>query len=187
MNEMYPYEHAQAAGEELRGVLAALDEDELKAFTATVFDARRIFVTGAGRTGLVMRCFAMRLMHFGFEAYVVGETTTPPAGPGDLLVVGSGSGATTTAVAVATKALGIGAQVALVTALPKSKLADLAGVILIIPGAIHGRHGTSASPQPAGNAFEQALLVSLDSVAMALADATSVELGGTLPRHANLE
>jgi len=32
---------------------------------------------GVGRSGLIGRAFAMRLMHLGFEVYVLGETITP--------------------------------------------------------------------------------------------------------------
>ncbi len=48
----------------------------------------------AERSGLMMRVFAMRLMHMGFESHVVGETLTPAVEKGDLLVIGSGSGET---------------------------------------------------------------------------------------------
>ena len=51
---------------------------------------------GAGRSGLVAKAFAMRLMHLGFTAYVVGETITPAMRPKDLLVIFSGSGRTKT-------------------------------------------------------------------------------------------
>ena len=37
---------------------------------------------GAGRSGLVAKAFAMRLMHLGLEAFVVGETITPALNKG---------------------------------------------------------------------------------------------------------
>ncbi len=37
----------------------------------------RIFVTGLGRTGLMARGFAMRLMHLGRRVYHVGDVITP--------------------------------------------------------------------------------------------------------------
>jgi Predicted sugar phosphate isomerase involved in capsule formation len=45
---------------------------------------------GAGRSGLVAKAFAMRLMHLGMISYVVGETITPALQTGDLIVVLSG-------------------------------------------------------------------------------------------------
>ena len=38
---------------------------------------KRIFVYGTGRSGLMLKALAMRLMQIGLDAYVVGETTTP--------------------------------------------------------------------------------------------------------------
>ena len=39
----------------------------------------RVFVGGAGRSGLMLRAFAMRLMQTGREVCVIGETVTPSA------------------------------------------------------------------------------------------------------------
>ena len=66
--------------------------------------APRIFVAGAGRSGLCMRALGMRLMHLGKTVYVVGETTTPSIAAEDLLILGSGSGRTTGLLAMAEKA-----------------------------------------------------------------------------------
>ena len=49
---------------------------------------------GAGRSGLAAKAFAMRLMHLGFNVYLVGETTTPAVQPDDLVIAVSGSGET---------------------------------------------------------------------------------------------
>ena len=54
----------------------------------------RIFITGAGRSGLLMKTFAIRLMQMGFKVYVPGEVITPAIKNGDLLLIGSGSGET---------------------------------------------------------------------------------------------
>ena len=56
--------------------------------------ARRTFVVGAGRSGLVARSFGMRLMHAGLPVFVPGETITPAAEAGDLLVAISCTGQT---------------------------------------------------------------------------------------------
>src|SRR5512138_3472644 len=66
--------------------------------------ASRIFVAGAGRSGLCMRALGMRLMHLGKTVYVVGETTTPSIAAKDLLIVGSGSGRTAILLSVAGQA-----------------------------------------------------------------------------------
>ena len=53
---------------------------------------KKVLMLGAGRSGLVARAFALRLVHLGFNVYVQGETITPAIGKGDLVVAISGSG-----------------------------------------------------------------------------------------------
>jgi 6-phospho-3-hexuloisomerase len=52
--------------------------------------APKIFLAGAGRSGLIMRALGTRLMHLGKTVYVVGESTTPSIQAGELLILGSG-------------------------------------------------------------------------------------------------
>ncbi|MEM0320045.1 MAG: SIS domain-containing protein, partial [Candidatus Nezhaarchaeales archaeon] len=67
-----------------------------------------ILIVGAGRSGLIGRAFAMRLMHLGFRTYVVGETITPAIGPNDVLIAISGSGSTAIVVTAAEAAKKVG-------------------------------------------------------------------------------
>lgn len=53
----------------LRRTLKKIDE-----FIFALEDAKNIFVMGAGRSGFVAKAFAMRLMHLGYNVYVVGKT-----------------------------------------------------------------------------------------------------------------
>jgi len=59
-----------------------------------VAQAKSVFVAGAGRSGSMIRSFAMRLAHLGLSVQVVGEVTTCGIGSGDVLLVASGSGET---------------------------------------------------------------------------------------------
>ena len=51
-----------------------LDEDAINEFEDIIMNSKNVFVTGAGRSGLAAKAFAMRLMHLGISSYVVGET-----------------------------------------------------------------------------------------------------------------
>ena len=57
----------------------------------------KIVLFGRGREGLQLRGFAMRLFHMGRDVSVWGDMTTPPVGPGDLLIVSAGPGYLATA------------------------------------------------------------------------------------------
>jgi len=94
---MHPMnDHCETQGilQELSRTVSDVDPSSLERLARTLLDAKRIFVAGSGRSGLMMRAFAMRLMHMGFPVFIVGDTTTPAIGKEDLLVIGSGSGET---------------------------------------------------------------------------------------------
>src|SRR6202043_2081593 len=91
---------ARDALAELGEVFAALAADAAEPLIEAILGARRIALYGAGREGLAVKGFAMRLFHMGRDAHVVGDMTTPPLGPGDLLIVTSGQGQLATAEAL---------------------------------------------------------------------------------------
>ena len=61
----------------LSTVLKDTDVEFANCVKSAIDNANRIFITGAGRSGLVARFFAMRLMHCGYRVYMVGEIVTP--------------------------------------------------------------------------------------------------------------
>src|SRR6476660_1908531 len=109
---------ARGALADLGEVFAAIPEDAADPLIEAILGARRIALYGAGREGLAIKGFAMRLFHMGRDAHVVGDMTTPPLGPGDLLIVTSGQGQLATAEALVATARAAGARTAIVTAQP---------------------------------------------------------------------
>ena len=102
-------EYSKEVLAELNRTLTNVSAEEGEKLAQLVLNAGKILVAGAGRSGFAVKAFAMRLMHMGFDAYVVNETVTPNIEPGDVLVVGSGSGETGSLVVMAQKAKKIGA------------------------------------------------------------------------------
>ena len=150
----------------------------------------RIFVAGAGRSGLCMRAFGMRLMHLGKTVYVVGETTTPSITMGDLLILGSGSGRTTSLLAMAEQAQRRGAQVLLFTTDAESPLAKLSNLRVVIPAPsfrVTDEMHDSISIQPLGTLFEQSMFILCDSLILGIMQQTGVSAAQMFERHANLE
>lgn len=80
--------------QELTGLAEHVNQADVDKLIAEIEGANKLFLAGAGRSGFMIRAFANRLMHLGYETYLVGETITPPAKEGDLLIIGSGSGET---------------------------------------------------------------------------------------------
>jgi 6-phospho-3-hexuloisomerase len=150
----------------------------------------RIFVAGAGRSGLCMRALGMRLMHLGKTVYVVGETTTPSIAASDLLILGSGSGRTSSLLAIAEQAHRRGAQVLLFTTDATSPLAELSSFRVIIPAPsfrVTDEMHDSISVQPMGTLFEQSMFILCDSLILWLMHRTGISATQMFERHANLE
>ena len=182
-------DYAREVLRELDRTLAAISPQEAERVADLILGAGRVFVAGAGRSGLAVKAFAMRLMHMGLEAYVVGETVTPGMGADDLLVIGSGSGETGSLVAMAEKAKGLGGRIALVTIFPTSRIGKLADAVARIPAPTPkaGGDGGFTSVQPMGSLFEQSLLIFLDIIVMRLMERKAIVSTAMFERHANLE
>lgn len=173
---------------EMAGVLDQLDRSALEKAAALLAEAPRVFVAGEGRSGFMAKAFAMRLMHLGLAVHVVGETTTPSVGAGDLLVGVSGSGTTAGTVRSAEQAVKAGASVLAVTTDAESPLAGSAAHVVHIPAATkHRRAGEAATVQPLSSLFDQCSHVALDVVCLHLATLREVDNDAAGRAHANTE
>lgn len=173
---------------EMGGVLEKVDEAGISKFTDIIENGKRVFVVGEGRSGLMAKSFAMRLMHLGATVYVVGETITPAIGKGDVIVAVSGSGTTKNVVMVAQKASELECPVLVVTTNPKSELGNIASFIIHIPAATkYRREGEPTSIQPLGSLFDQCAHIVFDAICLEYYSTKSEDNKGTLARHSNLE
>lgn len=172
---------------ENRQVLEKISYPAITQLVQAIASSKRIFVTGEGRSGLVIRMFAMRLMHLGCQDYVVGETTTPSITEGDLLIDCSGSGSTGNVVAIAQKAKEIGARVVSVTTQEDSPLGKIADIVIKIEAAAKQDHSNQHSQQFAGSLFEQSTLLLFDAVFHVLAQNSHKSADTLWARHTNLE
>ena len=177
-------------GREVAGVLDRLARDNTEALDALatlIADAPRVFVLGAGRSGLALNMTAMRLMHLGLTVHVVGDATAPAIGTGDLLLTASGSGTTHTIVRAAQLATDAGATVAAISTTATSPLADLAACVVVVPAAGKQDRSGEASAQYAGGLFEQAVVLLGDALFHTLWKRSGASADELWPRHANLE
>lgn len=180
-------ENLQLILEEQLKLASAIDFSQVAQLIAYLYKADHIFMIGAGRTGFAMRAAAMRLMHLGLRVFVVGETTTPAIGPGDLLIAASGSGTTSTIVTAAEKAKKVAAQVLAISTTDQSPLSSIASVTLVLPAAQKQDHHTEVSAQYAGSLFEQATLLIMDAVFQTIWKEDNAPAEMLWKRHANLE
>lgn len=179
-----------AIASEVTYVLQAVNSDELVVLAEELKRAKSIFVAGTGRSGLIGKAFAIRMMHSGFSVYVVGETITPSMESDDLLLIISGSGNTGTLTYFAEKAMAINAKIALVTANRRSKITKYTHCLVEVPAATKQRlNSEPITIQPLGSQFDQAVHIVLDAVIAYIIrqypEQTSEQ--ALLQEHANLE
>jgi 6-phospho 3-hexuloisomerase len=160
--------------------LKALEWNDLLNLAQLVRRSPRIYVTGAGRTGLVARSFGMRLMQLGLPAYIPGETVTPGAREGDLVLALSYTGRTGGTSYLVRRAREIGATVVLVTGAPESPMAERADRVLLV-------RSFGETPFERAVAFEHAVKIALDALFDVLSCEDELDPETFRRRHANLE
>jgi 6-phospho-3-hexuloisomerase len=182
-------EFRQAADQilaELGGVLERVNPEPVARLLDAVASARRIYVAGEGRSGLVARTFAMRLVHLGLTGYVCGETITPAIEAGDLCIGCSGSGETAITRHRADQSRRAGAVVAAVVAAPGTSLGSQADIEVVLPAPTKlSQEGRSR--QFGATLFEQSLLLFLDALVLQLQERRGASPASMRAKHANLE
>lgn len=173
---------------ELHRSVEQIADSDAETFADIIMQSDKVFVAGAGRSGLIGRAFAMRLMHVGINAYVVGDTITPGIDKDDVLIIGTGSGETRSLIPMARKAKSLGASVTTVTITPASTIGSLADAVVKLPGLPKDQaSGDHSTIQPMASLFEQTLLIFYEAIILRLMEKTGLDSSRMYGRHANLE
>jgi 6-phospho-3-hexuloisomerase len=189
--------------ENISATARSLDGKEAEAFLNEIISAKKIYVAGAGRSGFVAKAFAMRLMHLGFDVYVVGEIVTPAFSNRDTLVAFSGSGETNSIVDICEIVKGLGGKVCLVTASPSSRMERIADRVVNV-GDLTGYFQKDKTPfelrqitgqyrsitsafAPLGTLFETLALVFSDAVISAIIETQKADIDEMKRRLANVQ
>ncbi len=173
--------------DEVREVCTNIDSTQYVDLVELFKKERRIFFMGEGRSGLVAKAIAMRLMHAGKLVFVMGETITPAIQKNDILVVLSGSAKTRTIIAFSESASKIGASVFLITTNRKALESRwCSGGLLLRAATKYRLPEEPPTIQPLGNQFDQAAHLVLDAAVIdsLVHRQTNEELR---IRHVNLE
>lgn len=185
---MQTTEYLNEVIKELSHTTAQIANEDAEKLVNHIYEAKKVFVAGAGRSGFMAKSFAMRMMHMGLDAYVVGETVTANFEEGDILIVGSGSGETKGLVSMVEKAKSIGGTVAAITTAPQSTIGKAADVVIKLPGAPKDQSQSDYKTiQPMGSLFEQTLLLFYDAVILRFMEKKGLNSNTMYGKHANLE
>jgi 6-phospho-3-hexuloisomerase len=195
----------KAASEEIIDSIKACMEElnlkEVERFISLLLEAKekKIFTVGMGRSGFVARAFALRLMNLGFNVYFLGETITPAAEKGDMLIAISGTGSTKMILTASSAARDIGATVVAITSFPESQLGQMADLVVTIKGKTKAGMpkeedylarqiiGEREPLTPLGSIFENNSMVFLDSLIVELMHRMGRTEADLKRRHATIE
>lgn len=177
---------AQLIINELNQSVKTLSDDDIIDLIQKIQQYKRIFVYGTGRSGLMLKAFAMRLMQLGLNSFVVGETTTPSVQKGDLLILASASGETESVNIMAKSALNQGIDLAIICASDTSTLAKLQSPNILLQSGTKFNQ-SPVSQQPLGSLFEQMLLIIFDTVILVMGREQNESNNDMAQRHASLE
>ncbi len=176
--------HRHMILDKITSILSATDDSYHAKLTEMLDSASRIFVSGAGRSGLVCKFFAMRLVHSGYDTSVVGEIVTPSIKKGDLLIVISGSGETEQLISFTKRAKAEGAKILLISSKGSSTIGDMADAVFQIGRS--DQYGKVLG-MPMGTMFELSTLSFLEAAISHIIHEKGIPEEVMRSRHANLE
>jgi len=178
----------------IKEVTDKISPEDFDNFINFLIKSPRIYIIGAGRSGLVAKAFGMRLVHLKKKVFIVGETIAPAMRRGDALIAVSGSGKTTWVVETARASKSLGGKVAAITWDSNSELAGLADAVVLIESKIIPREITGYTtrelmglPQPPlGSLFEISTLIFFEVCVLELMNRLGIEEEEMKKIHANL-
>jgi 6-phospho-3-hexuloisomerase len=178
----------------VKDVTEKISPKDFDNFINLIIKTPRIYIIGAGRSGLVARAFGMRLVHLRKKVFIVGETITPAMRKGDILIAVSGSGKTTWVVETAKATKSIGGKVAAITWDSGSELAKLADTIVFIKSEAISREVSGYTTReligvplpPLGSLFEISTLIFFESCVLELMNRLDIQEEEMRKIHANL-
>jgi 6-phospho-3-hexuloisomerase len=169
----------------VKDILDEVTKRNISNIIGAFFKAKRIFVYGAGRSGLVSRAFAIRLVHLGFQTFVIGETIGAPVKKDDLVFVISGSGVTIPTVMTAEIARDIGATLIVVTGERNSRITKFADIAIFLSANCKDKERKQLAPL--GTLFEASAWILLDSIIAEIMKKKGETEETMRSRHATLE
>jgi 6-phospho-3-hexuloisomerase len=171
-----------------------INPDEFRKFIKIIINSPRIYVVGAGRSGMVARTFAMRLVHLGIKVFAVGETVTPALREEDTLLAISSSGKTALVVEIAKATKALKGKVVAITSDLDAPLAKLADSMVLIPSKIRPREYPyyevgeliGAPFMPLGTLFETSVMIFFEACVIELMNKLGVKEEEMEKIHANI-
>jgi len=165
--------------DEILSVFLKIKKEDFSLLEELILKSRKVFISGTGRSGLIGRCFCMRLCHLGFNSYFVGETITPRYEKDDLIIFISASGEKPSLIEIAKICKKEKGKILTLTSNKISKLAKLSDFLIVIPVIKSVQFGSSL--------FEQVVFLFFEEFIQNYIEKNNVKKSFMEKRHTNLE
>ena len=165
----------------VRDTVSSIDSRSQEQLVEEIVKAKKIFIYGAGRSGLVGQLFAVRLVQIGMDVHFVGDMTTPIIGKDDLTILISNTGETMSAVQTANIARRLGCMVVSVTRSAHNKLAHASNIVVVVRNRGNADDSIYA---PLGTVFEDSVSIFFDSLIPSIMEKMEIDEEDMRSRHA---
>ena len=178
---------------EIKTVLDSINEEDVDKLVDLIEASDKVVGYGAGRMGLSLKAFMMRLNHLGIDAYYLGDTYIPPLTEYDLVIVSSGSGETSMVKNFVEQAKKkTGAYIVSVVGNEYSNISGLSNHTIVFKPCNGGLNSEDSpdkinSIQLMSTLNEQATYILFDIIAKKLADKMGMDTEKTKRYHFNVE
>lgn len=173
--------------DEIKHGMDQLDVSRIETLLQEIQSVKRIFCIGAGRSGIMLQAFCMRLNHLGLQAFMLGTVSCPPTKPGDLVIAATGSGETAGIIAILQKAKKLGARTAVFTASDNTSIETCADTIIRVCAPNGLVNEGKYSCQPMRTLFEQVSFITYEVLIALLKKRFGISEQDMAGHHANLE
>lgn len=176
--------------EEHRKVFELLNMAELRQALDAIVAADNIFVYGAGREGISLRAFAMRLAHLGKTVHWLFDDTAIGIKKGDLYITSEGSGEIGSFEYYLKKVKAAGGNILSFTGNPDGRhMKDFVDYVVFVRSTAYLAYRTDVVPtiQMMGNQYEQHLYMLCDVMIMLLVEELGLAYNDLEIRHRNVE
>jgi 6-phospho-3-hexuloisomerase len=165
----------------ISSALSSITQDEVDWCVGHILTAKKVFLYGVGRSGLVGKAFAMRLVQMGLQAFFIGETVSPVVTKDDMAIIISNTGETISAIQTANILRRVGADVIVITGDRTSNLARAGNIVIHIEVPSSKKKSQYA---PLGTLFEDSSLIFFDLLVPLLMERLNETEASLRRRHA---
>jgi len=165
----------------ISSALSKITPEEIEWCVEHILRAKKVFLYGVGRSGLMGKAFAMRLVQMGLQAFFIGETVSPVVTKEDIAIMISNTGETISTIQTANILRRVGAEVIVVTGDKGSNLARAGNLVIHIDVPSSGKRRDYA---PLGTLFEDASLIFFDTLVPYLMERLNETEDSLRRRHA---